>query len=165
MAAVLFQCGEALIGRSPCHPVAKKENSWSMAASQLLLTQRRKLLSLQVIPEDQSCRTLLVGDGPALRRMGSKTVDQTVAGTLHCDPGFYFLEADAVAALQSPRMQLLSLGILNSMKPPRNPRLGDDQRTKYDMPRAIEDKHDVESACRPNEQGRKPAKRVQVGIL
>ena len=52
------------------------------------------------------------------------------------------MKADAAAALQSPRMQLFSLRILNSMKPPRSPILGDGQRTRYNKARAIEEKYD-----------------------
>lgn len=67
-------------------------------------------------------------------------------------PGIYFFEALAAAALQSPRIQLFSLGILNSMEPPEKAKTRgrEDQRTKYDMARHMEDKHGVGSACRPN---------------
>ena len=92
--------------------------------------------------EDQSFPTLCACDGPASMSMGSKTAEQTVDWTLRCpgsgqstsirdpcSPGIYFFEALTAAALQSPRIQRFSLGILNRVKPPRNPR-PEDQGTK-----------------------------------
>ena len=102
--------------------------------------------------------------------MGSKTVDSTLGCALwylgsgdssrsrgRRGLGIYFFEAVAAAALQSPRVQLLSFGVPKSVKPSRNPRLGD-QETKWEMAGSIDDMHDVESAADQIHDEGKPEK-------
>ena len=58
--------------------------------------------------------------------------------------GIYFIEADAAAALQSPRMQPFSLRDSQQVRgSEKNPRLGNDQWTNCDMARAMKRKHNV----------------------
>lgn len=156
------------MGVSQCH---NSNQSWSIAVESIAAYKATRSLGLQVMLEYLSCWTLSVGDGHASRSMDSKTVEQILDWTLCCpalgqptgirDPrsaGIYFFEDLSAAALQSPRIQLFSLGILNSMKPSRNPR-PEDQRTKYEMAGHIEDKHGVGNACRPNERSKETSKK------